>query len=198
MENKRNLVSNESIAELYAFQKADNLCGVENQNSEAWNKEYNFYYNEKMEELEKEKPQAFQWWNNLISDGLRAGYAQKHLNAGIRYKFLTPKEIEEIYRKEVGDLRLHQGEIVDESYPTEFQEAYLKPNQKQFKEFSPDLFKAYIGKFSEEDKFQAFAVLAKHFENHIYGFYKDGDFDRSQNNACYGSFKSRFDTLFNS
>jgi hypothetical protein len=35
----------------------------------------------------------------------------------------------------------------------------LKPNQKQFKEFNPDLFKSYIGKFSDEDKLKALKIL---------------------------------------
>lgn len=32
-------------------------------------------------------------------------------------------------------------------------------NAKQFKEFSPDLFKAYIDKFSDEDKKEAFSIM---------------------------------------
>jgi hypothetical protein len=46
------------------------------------------------------REKVISWWNNLISDGLRAGYAQKHLNSGIRYSSLTGREIEEIYLKE--------------------------------------------------------------------------------------------------
>jgi hypothetical protein len=47
------------------------------------------------------------------------------------YNELTEKEIETIWRKEVGDLKLHKGETVDESYPEDFQKAYLKPDQEQ-------------------------------------------------------------------
>ena len=34
-----------------------------------------------------------------------------------------------------------------------------KPNQKQYKEFSPELFKAYISKFSDDDKRKACSIL---------------------------------------
>lgn len=36
-----------------------------------------------------------------------------------------------------------------------------KPNQKQFKQFDESLFKAYIDKFSDEDKLKAIKVLMK-------------------------------------
>ncbi len=35
-------------------------------------------------------------------------------------------------------------------------DAYLKTNQKQFKQFDESLHKAYLNKFSDEDKFKAF------------------------------------------
>ena len=56
------------------------------------------------------REKALKWWNNLISDGLRAGYAQKHLNSGTRYSSLTGREIEEIYLKET--LSLEEKEIM--------------------------------------------------------------------------------------
>ena len=56
------------------------------------------------------REKALKWWNNLISDGLRAGYAQKHLNSGTRYSSLTGREIEEIYLKETSPLE--QKEIM--------------------------------------------------------------------------------------
>jgi hypothetical protein len=46
------------------------------------------------------REQALAWWNNLKSDGLRAGYAEKNIQQGFRYKSLTGREIEEIYVKE--------------------------------------------------------------------------------------------------
>lgn len=36
-----------------------------------------------------------------------------------------------------------------------------KPNQKQFKQFDESLFKAYVDKFSDEDKVAALRVLFK-------------------------------------
>lgn len=40
-----------------------------------------------------------------------------------------------------------------------FMEEEIKPNKKQFVEFNEDLFKAYIAKFSEEDKKEMFSVF---------------------------------------
>jgi hypothetical protein len=40
----------------------------------------------------------------------------------------------------------------------------IKPNQKQFKEFNPELFKQYIDKFSDDNKFNMFLVLLKDFK----------------------------------
>ena len=37
--------------------------------------------------------------------------------------------------------------------------AGIKPNQKQYKEFSPELFKAYIDKFNDNDKRKACSIL---------------------------------------
>lgn len=34
--------------------------------------------------------------------------------------------------------------------------SFIKPNQKQFKQFDESLHKAYLNKFSDEDKFKAF------------------------------------------
>lgn len=91
---------------------------------------------------------------------------------------LTGREIEEIFRKEIGDLKLHEGEIVDKSYPKEFQDAYLKPNQKQFKKFDESLFKAYIDKFSNEDKLKALKVLIKTIPDNL--LFKDNSIPLSK------------------
>jgi hypothetical protein len=176
------------------------------------------------DEIEKERKStrelALDWWNDLKQEQKVVfwwNHSRTNFTVSKSPKELTGREIEEIWKNEiqVKELRdsYHNAEYLKPNQKQYSQEEVdrlldqeaarttaqvLKNNQKQFKEFNPELFKVYIDKFSNEDKFQAFAVLAKHFENHIYGFYKDGDFDRSQNNACYGSFKSRFDTLFNS
>ena len=108
---------------------------------------------------------ALEWWNSLISDGLRAGYTQKHLNSGIKYKSLTDKEIEEIWKNELclkaygTDLKSTKQEDVDFIINPENHNVNHKPNQKQFKQFNPELFKAYIDKFSDEDKIKALDIL---------------------------------------
>ncbi len=108
---------------------------------------------------------ALEWWNNLSlkSRKVITNLTRLAIDSPLIGVNLTGREIEEIWRKEVGDLKLHKGEIVDKSYPEEFQKAYLKPNQKQFKEFNPELFKSYIDKFSDEDKLKAFKLLNEEF-----------------------------------
>jgi len=63
----------------------------------------------------------------------------------------TGREIEEIYDKEV--LEPIRQEEWQES---QVNRRYLKSNQKQFKQFDESLHKAYLNKFSDEDKFKAF------------------------------------------
>jgi len=63
---------------------------------------------------------------------------------------LTGREIEEIWLKETTDLE-------------EIAESMYKPNQKQFTQFSPELFQKYINKFSDEDKLKAFEILNEKF-----------------------------------
>jgi len=64
-------------------------------------------------------------------------------------KTSTNREIEKIWRKEI-----QLENIVFNT--TTFEE---KPNQKQFKKFDESLFKAYINKFSNEDKLKAKQIL---------------------------------------
>ena len=59
---------------------------------------------------------------------------------------LTGREIEEIWRKETAHID-----------PSDIEAAYkTQVNQKQFKKFDESLHKAYLNKFSDEDKFKAF------------------------------------------
>ena len=101
---------------------------------------------------------ALEWWNDLNQEKqIDLQYIHKSpcrhpLNA----VGLTGREIEEIWRKETKDGS--DREIIEEVFPD------LKSNQKQFKEFNPELFKAYIDKFSDEDKIKAFNILIS-FEN---------------------------------
>lgn len=63
------------------------------------------------------------------------------------------KEIEELKNR-------GKGEVVDESYPEDFQENYLKD---KFKTFNPALFKAYIRKFDVEDIVRAYGIMQEEF-----------------------------------
>jgi hypothetical protein len=47
--------------------------------------------------------------------------------------------------------------------PKSFENSTSKPNQKQFTQFSPELFQKYINKFSDEDKLKAFEILNEEF-----------------------------------
>ena len=91
---------------------------------------------------------ALQWFNEKNAND-KSELSHKYYKDTVSYNFtsLTGREIEEIYRKEVGDLKLHQGEIVDESYPKDFQEAYIKENPnlvtsaEQLQDIMDDIFK---------------------------------------------------------
>jgi hypothetical protein len=89
---------------------------------------------------------------------------------------LTIEQVEEIWKNEVQlkELRnsYHNAEYIEpklynqqevdrllDKQAAETTAQILKNNQKQFKEFNPELFKAYIDKFSEEDKIKAMVVL---------------------------------------
>ena len=95
---------------------------------------------------------AMEWWSTF-SKGKQAKLIIKYLPIPSRPQvlslgILTGREIEEIWVKEVV-LKLTPSQV-------DFVE---KPNRKQFKEFSPELFKAYIDKFSDEDKIKAMKML---------------------------------------
>lgn len=84
------------------------------------------------------REQALAYFNSLPSDDQQM-LTYRYFNERHRQS-LTGREIEEIWRKEC-------NQIEDEVF---------KPNQKQFKQFDESLHKAYLNKFSEEDKFKAF------------------------------------------
>ena len=98
----------------------------------------------------KTRELALVWWNNQ-GQGRRNWLTNNYLgNQRFEYS-LTSREIEEIFKKETAHID-----------PTDIQSAYMmqvKANQKQFKEFNPELFKAYIDKFSDEDKIKAILIL---------------------------------------
>jgi hypothetical protein len=91
---------------------------------------------------------SIRWWHNLNSDD-KQYYTENYFYSN-KLPFrsvLRNDEIEEIWKTHAIDYQLSDSEVV------------LKQNQKQFKEFNPDLFKAYIDKFSKIDKIKAFKVL---------------------------------------
>ena len=107
---------------------------------------------------------ALKWWNdesNLLNrttlfDRYFSNTATKDkmFTVANNYKELTGREIEEIYDKEV----------LEPKRQKEWQESqvncrYTKPNAKEFKQFDESLFKAYIDKFSDEDKLKALSCL---------------------------------------
>lgn len=64
---------------------------------------------------------------------------------------LTIEQVEEIYNKEVLEPKRQK-----EWQESQVNYKYTKPNAKEFKQFDESLHKAYLNKFSEEDKFKAF------------------------------------------
>jgi hypothetical protein len=100
---------------------------------------------------------ALEWWNNLDYATRQTNVENSNLHdAKTRSPLcLTGREIEEIWRKEIGN-QLEQ-DIENACWKS----ATPKPNQKQFKEFNPELFKAYINKFSDEDKLKMWDLFTE-------------------------------------
>lgn len=100
------------------------------------------------------REQAMSWWKKLKSN-VKLNYWREYQKITFTPSHspdeLTGREIEKIWRKETKDGS--DREIIEEAFPD------LKPNQKQFKQFSPELFKSYISKFSDDDKRKAFELI---------------------------------------
>lgn len=99
------------------------------------------------------REQALVWWNSINGTLKQKELGDNYCKTRPFSVFnvpLTGREIEKIYKSEILDKIDYQ--ISD----TEF---VLKPNQKQFKQFNESLFKAYISKFSDEDKLKSLSVL---------------------------------------
>lgn len=105
----------------------------------------------------KTRQLALAWFNGLASDGLRAGYAEKHIKQGFRYKSLTGLEIELIWLKETQGLSEIPEYLTERTFVAQMFNS--RPNQKQFKKFSKELFKSYIDKFSQENKALMLQIL---------------------------------------
>lgn len=115
----------------------------------------------KTNEIVSTRRLALKWWNdesNLLNRTAlfnryfsNTATKDKMFTVANNYEELTGREIEEIYNKEV----------LEPKRQKEWQESqvnckYTKPNAKEFKQFDESLHKAYLNKFSEEDKFKAF------------------------------------------
>ncbi len=96
------------------------------------------------------RKQAMTWWNNLSDISIQMpskSHLCKKYHGNMRiHRSLTDREIEEIWLKET----FYTLEETKENIKK------FKSNQKQFKTFDDSLHKAYLNKFSEEDKFKAF------------------------------------------
>lgn len=92
------------------------------------------------------REQAIAWWNPLHIL-VKMKYSQNYFTRDDAIN-LTGKEIEEIWRKEINQIT---------------ENVFSNPNQKQFQTFSPELFKKYIDKFSDEDKKKIFNILNEEF-----------------------------------
>lgn len=101
--------------------------------------------------LSTTREKALEWWNKL-QNGFQTHLMFEYQVEGFTHRNpsnLTGREIEQIWLKEMQ----YQSEE-----RTAQQHSY-KPNQKQFKQFDESLFKAYISKFSNEDKLRAKRIL---------------------------------------
>jgi hypothetical protein len=111
------------------------------------------------------REQALAWWHQL-SNEKQIDLQYLH-NSPCRHPLnaigLTSKEIEKIYDKEVLEPKRQE-----EWQESQVNRRYSKPNQKQFKQFSPELFKSYINKFSEEDKLKALFHIAQSLDMNVY------------------------------
>jgi hypothetical protein len=102
-----------------------------------------------IEEIWK-KELSSEWWESLT-------YKQKDQYRGFLDKYTSmDSPVDPVqFADESMIAEIWLSEVINEQQP----ESIEKPNRKQFKEFSPELFKAYIDKFSDEDKVKALDIL---------------------------------------
>lgn len=114
---------------------------------------------------------ALEWWRKLM-DGHKLDLMFEYKITGFTHRdpnTLTGSEIEKIWDKvmneikdEISELKQKRLNLAKEIAENSTYGADSKNhpiNRKQFFEFNPELFKAYISKFSEEDKVKALNVL---------------------------------------
>ena len=83
---------------------------------------------------------ALEWWSNLTPRQKVSVMENNGIDTSSGTIHISSKEIEAIWKAETqsSSMRLHKGEVVDESYPIEFQEIArekgFKEENKQLKE----------------------------------------------------------------
>jgi hypothetical protein len=110
------------------------------------------------------REQALAWWGNLPTSEksiIGASTASLRNFDGRAWQNFTGREIEEIWRKETQAAYCEKPTCNNPECKTGCKELKFKErtNQKQFKQFDESLFKAYIDKFSDEDKNKAFQLI---------------------------------------
>lgn len=115
------------------------------------------------------RDEALEWWRKL--DYNTQEYFKKKYNKkvfGDYNKVEVIQEIQQIWLDEtqstIPSLSDEEDTFDNGSELYEGKSIISKPNQKQFKEFNPELFKAYIDKFSDDHKFNMFLVLLREFK----------------------------------
>lgn len=144
---------------------------------------------QKKNETVSTRNQAIAWWNS-ITYGKKQHLIIENLGHKRALTNLTGRELEEIYNKEVQEDYLDVAEAAKKLSNTV--EELRKPNQKQlpkelegvvprivtieekiktvkanakeFKQLDESLFKAYIFKFSDEDKEKCFEILMRNLD----------------------------------
>ena len=103
---------------------------------------------------------ALEWWNNLPTWGI----SSKEYYMGVHYSDddVTDEKIEEIWKRKIkpNDWKNLPNTMMKAKALYVGLNNIAKANTKQFKEFNPELFKAYINKFSNEDKIRAISILS--------------------------------------
>lgn len=136
------------------------------------------------------REKALAWWNELSQEKqidlqhIHRSPSRHPLNA----IGLTGREIEEIWRKENPIAALpdemintdfdgieeeHSLPSINESLTKlgiDYNQTAKATNSKVFKQFNESLFKAYIDKFSDEDKIKAFKTFKKQISDMLYKF----------------------------
>ena len=104
--------------------------------------------------LQTNRELALEWWSKL-SEQEKVKFHNKSWTP-------TSKEVENIYVKEMK--RIKELDYVVSKFPPLIGNPSTGVNQKQFTQFSEELFLKYINKFSNEDKLKALKVLSLNLE----------------------------------